>query len=72
MRQPLVSGVLSILCAMLFGIGAATAGPTIDLNQPGAFETLQRSNSVPFEKIRKILAGLHRRRSPGAEGARAA
>jgi hypothetical protein len=49
---------------VLFGIGGVTAGPTIDLNEPGAFETLQCSNSVHFEKIQKILAGLHRQPEP--------
>ena len=36
-------------------------GPTIDLNVPGALESLRQSRPAHFEKVRKILEGVRER-----------
>jgi hypothetical protein len=43
--------------------GVATAGDVaprqfIDLDQPGAFEALQKSNPTHFEMVRQIMSGI--------------
>jgi len=38
--------------------GSAFAGPAIDLDTPGALESLRRSNVNHFERIQGVVAGL--------------
>jgi hypothetical protein len=44
---------------------AAVAGPTIDLDQPGALAALEQTNPAHHAKVKRILEGVNRR--PGAE-----
>ena len=45
--------------------GVVGAGPTIDLDQPGALATLEQTNPAHYAKVKRILHGITRR--PDAE-----
>jgi hypothetical protein len=49
---------LGSLWIALAAADASRLRPAIDLNAPGALESLQQSRPAHFEKVRKILAGV--------------
>jgi hypothetical protein len=52
---------LAVLGAALLVSGAAGAGPTIDLDRPGALATLEQANPAHHAKVKRILEGIARR-----------
>lgn len=55
--------IIAALIMVVLWIGVAAAGDanparTVNLNKPGALETLQQSNPTHYEKVRKILDGI--------------
>jgi hypothetical protein len=57
----LAVAALVALWTALVGADAPRLGPTIDLDAPGALETLRQSRPAHFEKVRKILDGVVQR-----------
>jgi predicted dienelactone hydrolase len=53
---------LALLAATCFVPAAASAGPTIDLNTPGALEALEQANPAHYAKVKLILHGVTRQR----------
>ena len=51
---------LMLLSSVLFGPMPITAGPTVDLDQPGALQALARTNPDHAAKVRLILEGVAR------------
>jgi len=51
---------LVLLAGTFLAPAPVTAGPTIDLDQPGALAALQRANPAHYAKVRLILAGVAR------------
>ena len=49
-----------LLWSALLGPTAVGAGPTVDLDRPGALEALERSNPAHAAKVRLILEGVAR------------
>jgi hypothetical protein len=65
-RGDAVSRLLAVvmLAALWTAVAAAADAPprrTIDLDQPGALETLQRANPAHHEKVRRIMEGVLQR-----------
>jgi len=58
MPRLLAASVLALAWTAVAAAGNATAGRAIDLNAPGALESLQNSNPTHYEKVRKILDGI--------------
>lgn len=58
MRKSIVAVVLLSLWTGVLPLGDAIPGKTINLNQPGALEALQRSNPMHYEKVHRILEGV--------------
>jgi hypothetical protein len=58
MSKLIAAAVLVMLWTAVVVAGDATPRRTINLNNPGAFEALQRSNPTHYEKVRKILDGI--------------
>jgi hypothetical protein len=56
----LTATLLASLWVAVAGAGAVIPRRSIDLDQPGALETLQRSNPTHHAKIQKILDRLPR------------
>jgi hypothetical protein len=54
-----LAGIL-LLSSALFGSAPVGAAPAIDLDRPGAFEALQRTNPDHAAKVRLILEGVAR------------
>ena len=55
--------IIAALIMVVLWIGVVVAGDanparTVNLNKPGALETLQQSNPTHYEKVRKILDGI--------------
>ena len=55
--------IIADLIMVVLWIGVVVAGDanparTVNLNKPGALETLQQSNPTHYEKVRKILDGI--------------
>ena len=55
--------IIAALIMVMLWIGVVVAGDanpvrTVNLNKPGALETLQQSNPTHYEKVRKILDGI--------------
>jgi hypothetical protein len=51
---------LALLCATFVVPATASAGPTIDLDQPGALAALEQANPAHHAKVRLILQGVTR------------
>jgi hypothetical protein len=68
MRRTLTIAALVSLWTVVAAAGPALPVRTIDLNAPGAFETLQQSRPAHFEKVRQILEGVPQRRDPEVRG----
>jgi hypothetical protein len=52
---------LALLSVVFLAPVAALAGPTIDLDTPGALETLEQANPAHYAKVKRILEGVTRR-----------
>jgi hypothetical protein len=52
---------LALLGAVLVAPAAVDAGPTIDLDRPGALAALEQTNPAHHAKVRLILDGVTRR-----------
>jgi len=62
MPRLLVATVLVLLWTTVTAAGDAPPGRPIDLNAPGALETLRRSNPAHYEKVQQILEGVLQQR----------
>jgi hypothetical protein len=58
MPRLLAAAILVLLWTAVAAAGDATPGRAFDLDEPGALETLRRSNPRHYEKVRKILDGV--------------
>jgi hypothetical protein len=56
----LAVAMLVLLCSATAGAVSAGAGPTVDLDQPGALHALEQANPAHYAKVRLILAGVSR------------
>jgi hypothetical protein len=65
MARGLVVTAAALLWAAVAAAGALVPGRTIDLDRPGALETLRQANPAHYEKVRKIVEGVLQR--PDAE-----
>ena len=61
MRRTFALLALASLWTALVAADAARPGQRVDLNAPGALEALYQSRPAHFEKVRKILEGVHQR-----------
>ena len=57
----LFTGALLLLWIAVAVASDVPLGRAVDLNAPGALETLQRANPTHYEKVRKILEGVLQR-----------
>jgi hypothetical protein len=56
----LVAVAFALLLSVVPAPDPVTAGPTIDLDQPGALAALEQTNPAHYAKVRLILAGVSR------------
>src|SRR5438445_12251981 len=61
MPRLVAAAVLALLWTAVAAAGDSPPRHTIDLNEPGVLEALQRSNPTHYETVRKILKGWLRR-----------
>ena len=60
MAPRLAVATLALLSTTLLVSAVALAGPTIDLDQPGALQALEQTNPAHYAKVRLILQGVTR------------
>src|SRR5215510_16387273 len=61
MSKLIVAPIMVVLWIAVAVAGDANPARTVNLNKPGALETLQQSNPTHYEKVRKILNGIDRK-----------
>ena len=55
-----IAALVMLSSALFLGPTPVAAGPTIDLDRPGALEALERTNPDHAAKVRRILEGVAR------------
>jgi hypothetical protein len=60
MATRLAVAALVLLWSAVVTSTPALAGPTVDLDQPGALQALERTNPAHYAKVRLILQGVSR------------
>ena len=68
MSKLIVAPIMVVLWIAVAVAGDANPARTVNLNKPGALETLQQSNPTHYDKVRKILNGILQQ--PDANGPR--
>src|SRR5262249_13811233 len=58
MSKLIVAPIIVVLWIAVAVAGDANPARTVNLNKPGALETLQQSNPTHYDKVRKILNGI--------------
>jgi len=58
MSKLIVASIMVVLWIAVAVAGEFNSARTINLNKPGALETLQQSNPTHYDKVRKILDGI--------------
>src|SRR5207244_6930332 len=61
MPRLVAAAVLALLWTAVAAAGDSPPRHTIDLDEPGVLEALQRSNPTHYETVRKILDGVLQR-----------
>ena len=58
MSKLIAAAIIVVFWIAVVVAGDANPARTVNLNKPGALETLQQSNPTHYEKVRKILDGI--------------
>ncbi len=61
MSKLIAAAALAMIWTAVAVAGDPTSRRSINLNEPGALEALQRSNPAHYEKVSKIMEGISQR-----------